>query len=80
MGLKSKFTQGAAGIEGGLAITEALSARPELLGSAGGADLRRRAVGITVTVESSDPVAAKAIAQRALEEVVAALGFAPMTP
>jgi hypothetical protein len=36
------------------------------------------AVGITVTVEASDPVAAKAVAQRALEEVVAALGFARM--
>jgi hypothetical protein len=61
-------------------LREALSARPELLGPAAGADLRRRAVGITVTVESSDPVAAKAIAQRALEEVVAAMGFAPMIP
>jgi hypothetical protein len=61
-------------------LVEAPFARPELVGPAVGADLRRRSVGITVTVESSDPVAAKAIAQRALQQVVAALGFARMIP
>lgn len=49
-------------------LMEALGARPELLGPVVGADLTRRAVGITVTVVADSPAAAQDIAKRALEE------------
>ena len=56
-------------------LLNALTARPELLGPAVSADLSRRAIGVTVTVEAGDPMAARTIAARALAEEIAALNF-----
>ena len=56
-------------------LLDALAARPELLDPAVGADLSRRAIGVTVTVAAGDPEAARTIAARALGEEIIALGF-----
>jgi hypothetical protein len=56
-------------------LLDALAARPELLDPAVGADLGRRAIGVTVTVAAGDPTAARTIAATALDEEIIALGF-----
>ena len=56
-------------------LLDALAARPELLDPAVGADVSRRAIGVTVTVAAGDPEAARTIAARALGEEIIALGF-----
>ena len=56
-------------------LHEMLTARPELRGPALAADRRRRAIGVTVTVEAPDPATAHAIAENALAQELATLGF-----
>ena len=56
-------------------LHQALGARPELLEASLAADRRGRAIGVTVTVEALDPATAHAIADNALSEELATLGF-----
>ena len=56
-------------------LLDALDARPELLGPAVGADLRKGVIGVTVTVEAKNEEAAQEIATLALIDELRGLGL-----
>jgi hypothetical protein len=68
----------AEGLDGELLVDllEALDARPELLGPAMSADVRRHSIGVTVTLEVADEAEAQKLAGVARGEALVAPGMA----